>query len=214
MKIKLKLYIDYERILTKRCDMKKNKILKRILLGMVTTVLIYVSVVIGLMVHAQMQIPPNGVDTLIVLGAQVKGENPAIPSLRLQERLEGAYSYWQENPKVHIIVTGGQGEDESEPEGEVMGEYLLRKGVPAAQLTIENTSTTTLENIENAQKLYPFDRVVIMTNDFHAYRAGYIAKKYGIKEVYTRGVPMQGGINIKGYFREIFAITYHYFITN
>lgn len=52
--------------------------------------------------------PSENADTVLILGAKVKG-NPAVPSLVLQERLDAAVAYLNEYPKAKVIVSGGQG---------------------------------------------------------------------------------------------------------
>ncbi|NHW22524.1 YdcF family protein, partial [Escherichia coli] len=83
-------------------------------------------------------------DTVLILGAKVKG-NPAVPSLVLQERLDAAVAYLNEYPKAKVIVSGGQGADESATEASVMEEYLVNEGIARKRIETETKSKRTEE---------------------------------------------------------------------
>mgnify|MGYP006315732307 CR=1 FL=1 len=65
-------------------------------------------------------------DAVIVLGAAVHGKTP---SLTLKRRLETAVKYYNQNPEVIIVVSGGKGPQEDITEAEAMKQYLIKKGV-------------------------------------------------------------------------------------
>ena len=87
---------------------------------------------------------------VVVLGAGLRKD---VPSDLLRRRLDAAYAYYQENPEVVIVVTGGQGNGETIPEGVAMGRYLAEKGVPQEQIIVEQKSTSTEENLLFAKEL-------------------------------------------------------------
>ena len=82
-------------------------------------------------------------DTLIVLGAGIRGDQP---SRTLAYRLEAAEKYYRQDPDLLIIVSGGQGSDEQCTEAEVMANQLISWGVPAESIILEDLSTSTEEN--------------------------------------------------------------------
>ena len=124
-------------------------------------------------------------DALIVLGAGVRGEKI---SLTLQRRLDCALRYYEQNPNVLIVVSGGQGPQEDISEALAMERYLLRHGVPEANVLKEEHSTSTLENLQFSPALLD-DRlstpytVALITNDFHIYRASTLARAQGFARV-------------------------------
>lgn len=123
-----------------------------------------------------------GADYMIVLGAQWKNSGP---SYVLQKRLDAAAAYLLENPDTIVIVSGGQGSNEPISEAEGMAGYLRDAGIEAERIVLEDQSTDTNENLEfSAEYLEESeDRVVIVTNDFHVYRAVKIAQKKGYAQV-------------------------------
>lgn len=85
--------------------------------------------------------------TVVVLGCKVYGEKA---SLTLRERLNAAYDYLLENEEAACVVSGGQGPDEDISEALCMYRYLEDKGIDASRLYMEDTSTSTQENLENS----------------------------------------------------------------
>ncbi len=158
----------------------------------IVKILFWICFTIGMIVILYTQIlvfkgfnykPIDNLDYIIVLGAQVRRDGPGAV---LQYRLDAAIDYLNDNPDTLVIVTGGQGSNESSPEAVVMQEYLIKKGIDKERIRIEYESRNTIENISNSLKLYDIKdkKVGIVTNNFHLYRAVAIAKKQGIKNVY------------------------------
>ncbi len=122
----------------------------------------------------------QGLDYVIVLGAQVLNGKPSVV---LQYRLDKAIEYLNDNPETICVVSGGKGKNEPYEEAYGMGRYLRENGIPKARLLFETESKTTEENLKNCRGMIPEDATVgIITNDFHMFRALQIAKKQGFAE--------------------------------
>lgn len=124
-------------------------------------------------------------DAVIVLGAGLRGEKL---SLILRNRLDAAVEYYNENPEVVIVVSGGQGPDEDIPEAEAMERYLYEQGIPLNKIIKEDKSTSTEENFKFSKELLEnrFDEdytVGFITDDFHIYRAGKTAERVGFEGI-------------------------------
>ena len=123
-------------------------------------------------------------DVIIVLGAGLFGDRPG-PQLSL--RLDIAYDFLLNNPEALCVLSGGQGADEVVSEAEAMTNYMLAKGLEPRRIIAEDKSTNTLENFANSKVILDEYfagkdyEVVYVTNTFHAYRSGLIAKKTGLK---------------------------------
>jgi len=121
-------------------------------------------------------------DVLIVLGAGIKKEEI---SKELQQRLDTAVRYYRRNPDVLIVVSGGQGPGEDITEALAMQRYLLKCGVPEAQILREERSTSTKENFVFTKKLLDSHfvdkkyRIAFVTSDFHIFRAERLATHAG-----------------------------------
>ena len=142
---------------------------------------------------------------MIVLGAKVNGMSP---SLSLQSRINTAARYLKENEKTIVaIVSGGQGPDEDISEAEAMRQGLVAQGIGAERIIIEDKSTSTYENMRFSKKLIPsgLDRGLLVTNDYHLYRAHLLAKQEGLD---VTGLPAKTPrvTLVKSYVREYLAI--------
>ncbi|MDO5603272.1 MAG: YdcF family protein, partial [Oscillospiraceae bacterium] len=133
--------------------------------------------------------------SVIVLGAGLEGDRP---NSVLQDRLDMAVSYYEENRDALIVVSGGKGSDEAYTEAYVMERYLLEKGIPQSHIVKEEHSASTRENFQYSLELLrqegigPGEPIVYITNAFHSYRAGQYAKKAGFSDI--RSLPAPIGI--------------------
>lgn len=121
-------------------------------------------------------------DAVIVLGAGLHGKTPSLP---LAMRLDAAERYYEKNPGVLIVVSGGQGFQEDISEADAMKNYLISRGVPEENIVKEDKSTSTFENMTFSKKILD-ERLgggyscVVITNNFHIYRAVQIARRAGL----------------------------------
>ena len=95
-------------------------------------------------------------------------------------------SYLEAHPAARVIVSGGQGADETQTEASVMDAYLRGKGIAAERIVQETEARTTRENLINARKLaaeagISTEQVLIITSEFHLSRAKFIARSLGME---------------------------------
>ena len=119
-----------------------------------------------------------GADYIIVLGAQMRDWGPSVV---YKARLDSAIEYLNDNPDTKVIVTGGQGANESVSEGEGGKTYLLEQEITEDRIIVESESLDTDQNISNALNLVEVTadmKIGIVTNNFHVFRGVMIAKRY------------------------------------
>ena len=157
--------------------------------------------------YSNMKVPKKA-DYLIVLGARVKG---TVPSLAFASRINAAADYLKENSNTLVIASGGQGPGEDISEAESIKRELVKTGISETRIILEAQSTDTYENINFSKKLIPEDAKLglVVTNNFHIYRAVSIARDYGLE---VQGLPAKTPwmAVIKSYTREYLAITKYY----
>ena len=132
--------------------------------------------------------PEKDLDYLLILGAQVHESGPSVV---LRMRLDTARDYLMDNESTICIVSGGQGYNEPFPEAEGMRAYLIRVGIPGERILMETESENTKENmIFSKNQIDPDnDRVGIVTNNFHMFRAMKLAAKAGYKHACALPAP-------------------------
>lgn len=123
------------------------------------------------------------IDYVIILGAGLNGDKV---SKRLETRLQAGLEYLKEKTDVQVIVSGGQGKDELISEAEAMGRYLNNRGIDRDRIIYEDKSTSTIENLVFSKRIInkinnKDIRVLIITSDYHMYRAKMICKGLGLK---------------------------------
>lgn len=152
--------------------------------------------------------PPNA-QYLVVLGAGLNGETP---SLVYQSRLDTALGYLRENPDTMVVVTGGQGPNETITEAVAGARFLEAGGISRERILLEDTSTSTSENVRFALEHVPEGSVTVMTtNEFHIYRSRRIARLRGL-DAYGLAAPTPGRfLKSVYYFREYFSVVFMFF---
>lgn len=123
----------------------------------------------------------DDIEYLVVLGAQVKGSRV---TKSLAKRLDAAYDYLVLNPETMVVCTGGQGVGEDITEASAMMNYLIEAGIKKDRIILEDKSTSTYENLKfTLDILDKTKKIAVVTNNFHVYRAMYLADKVGFKDV-------------------------------
>ena len=144
-------------------------------------------------------------DYVIVLGAQAKESGP---SKTLKMRLDTAYDYLVEHERTCVIVSGGQGPDEPMSEAECMRRYLEERGIEASRILMEDRSRNTVQNIEYSGRLFrpESDKVGIISNNFHMFRALGLARHAGYKHVRGISAPSERIMLPNNMLREFFGV--------
>ena len=101
-----------------------------------------------------------------------------------------AVEYHFRNPYAVIVVSGGQGPGDIISEASAMARYLEENGVPADLIVQENRSHSTYQNMRRSKEildeLFPHlpygPQVVVITNDFHIYRAIRFTRIAGMRD--------------------------------
>lgn len=155
----------------------------------ITYVLFWFYNYLTMLVLYQFNRPRYNQDFLIVLGAGLLNGNEVSPLLG--RRIDRALTFYRKQlaktgRAPMVIFSGGQGGDETVPEGRAMRDYAIAHGLPADQALVEDQSKTTYENMVFSKQLIAATgqqrpRVTFVTNGYHTFRAGMIARKAGLK---------------------------------
>lgn len=146
--------------------------------GVVFVVFLIYAVAYGKMQHTSQ---PAAV---VMLGSQIiDGKVPPLLRSRLDKGLE-IYRQAASSNAPLLIPSGGQGPDESRPEGASMAEYLISAGAPAHHVAAEEQATNTAQNLQfSAAVARSHGRdgtLVVVTNNYHVLRAALLSRKLGI----------------------------------
>ena len=127
------------------------------------------------------------IDCIIILGAGIWGDKP---SPMLEDRLlQGIYLY-NNYVSTKIIMSGDHGREEYD-EVNIMKEFAIEKGVPSENIFMDHAGFSTYESIYRAKEIFEADKIVIVTQKYHLYRALHIANSLGIEAYGVGADPRQ-----------------------
>lgn len=181
-----------------------GRIVFRIILAAVLAAAAFIIIITVKVIGAASATEVDG--TVIVLGCKVNGTEA---STTLADRLDTAVEYLREYPHSMCIVTGGKGNDEHISEAQCMEEYLVASGIEKSRIIKEEQAKNTRQNLLYSKEIIEKEglnpRAVIVTSNYHQYRAGLIARRLGM-ETYAYSAPVNLFILPPLYIRELLSI--------
>ncbi len=125
-------------------------------------------------------------DVLVVLGA---GSVRDVIDGSSYWRSVYAVRAWREGGFREVVATGGSLHGEM-PAAERMRDFMVSQGVPASAILVEGESHSTRENALKSKALLDklSGRKVLLTSDFHMFRATRVFRKAGI-DITPRPLP-------------------------
>ncbi len=141
-------------------------------------------------------------ECILVLGAGLKEDGT--PNFMLKDRLDTAISLYHAGISNRLLMTGDHGQKEYD-EVNAMKQYALDAGIPSEAIFMDHAGFSTYESACRAKKIFLVKSTIVITQEYHLYRAVYDISAFGI-EAY--GVPAKD-ISYKGQWirdtREILA---------
>ena len=118
------------------------------------------------------------VDCILVLGCQVKDSGK--PSDMLADRLKRGIELYENGAAPKIIMSGDHGQIEYD-EVNTMKQVAIDSGIPSEDVFMDHAGFSTYESLYRAKEIFEADKIIIVTQEYHLYRALYIAEKLGIE---------------------------------
>ncbi len=140
-------------------------------------------------------------DCILVLGAGVRN---GTPSPMLEDRLEYAIKLYNDGVAPKLLMSGDHGQKDYD-EVNVMKDYAIKKGVPSEDIFMDHAGFSTYESIYRARDIFKAKKIVIVTQEYHLYRALYISKSLGVSAVGYASDPRQYAGQTYRNLREILA---------
>ena len=127
------------------------------------------------------------IDCIIVLGAGIWGDRP---SPMLEDRLLQAIELYNNNVSAKIIMSGDHGREEYD-EVNTMKNFAIEQGVASEDIFMDHAGFSSYESMYRAKEIFGAKRVVIVTQEYHLYRALYIANSLGLEAYGVGADPRQ-----------------------
>lgn len=169
--------------------MKKKKVLRLILIIFICFTIVGGASVLGINAYVKnvggrnILTPEEAInleDTscILVLGCQVKANGK--PSDMLSDRLRRGIELYEKGAAPKIIMSGDHGR-KGYDEVNTMKQVAIDAGVPSDDIFMDHAGFSTYESLYRAKEIFKADKIIIVTQEYHLYRALYIAKELGIE---------------------------------
>ena len=122
--------------------------------------------------------PPGDLDAILVLGCGLDADGA--PKPMLHDRMTVAVELYEKGWADKLLLSG----DNSGPDYNEVGAmetFALEHGVPNEALLLDNEGFNTDASIRRARDEFGVKRVVLVTQEYHLYRALYLAESYGLE---------------------------------
>lgn len=144
-------------------------------------------------------LPENDVGLVLGTSPYTRGGKP---NPHFYGRLEAAVQLYQIGKIKHIIVSGAN-PDETYNEPRQMRKELIKAGIPESVITMDFAGLRTLDSVARAKEVFGLERLTVVTQEYHCYRAVFIGKKLEMRvAAYAAPGP---GPSFQPYTREVFA---------
>ena len=117
-------------------------------------------------------------DCIIVLGCQVRSDGT--PSHMLSDRLDRGIALYKAGAAPKIIMSGDHGQKYYD-EVNTMKQYAIDAGVPSEDIFMDHAGFSTYETVYRAKEIFGVKKAIIVTQQYHLYRALYIAERFNIE---------------------------------
>lgn len=135
-------------------------------------------------------------DYILVLGAGIYPDGT--PSPMLKERLDRAIELYKEKPTVKIIASGDHMKANHD-EVNAMKNYMTAEGVPSDDIFMDHAGISTYDSLYRAKHIFGADKLIVVTQKYHLYRALYIGRELDIE---VRGVDAQKKVYNGQFYRD------------
>ena len=164
----------------------KNKVFKGVIIAILCVCLLGGVAVVGINAYmisyaneyilTEEDLKNEKFDCIMVLGAGLwDGE----PSPMLQERLDFGIIAYETGCTDKMLMSGDHGREEYD-EVNKMKDVAIENGVPAESIFMDHAGFSTYESMYRARDVFQVEKMVIVTQKYHLYRAVYNARKLGI----------------------------------
>lgn len=117
-------------------------------------------------------------DCIIVLGAKVMPDGTLSPILK--DRVQVGLDLYFNGAAPKLLMSGDHGRKGYDEVG-AMKDFAVNAGVDSRDLFMDHAGFSTYESVYRAKEIFGAKRVLIVTQEYHLYRALYIAERLGLQ---------------------------------
>ncbi len=117
-------------------------------------------------------------EAALVLGTLVNPDGSLSP--RLEERVDVAVELYASGAVPVLVMSGTPTTDTGQNEPDRMRDYATSRGVPASAIVLDPTGLDTHASCAAAAGKLGLSRILVVTNEYHAYRATWLCRQAGL----------------------------------
>lgn len=118
--------------------------------------------------------------------------------------------------KVKTFILSGSRDGVFYDEPKRMMQALIKRGIPVQHFLLDKQGDRTLHSVRRARDVYQVNKLIIVSQPFHNYRAVFLAKNEGLDAVAYNaedlGWLVGGRVRIREYFARLRAVVDVYFM--
>jgi len=167
----------------------KKKLFKRILVSIICLALLGGIAILGINAYVKHSVADRilnseeaaelaDVDCIMVLGCQVKDSGK--PSDMLADRLRRGIEVYELGASPKLLMSGDHGRMEYD-EVNTMKQVAIDAGIPSSDVFMDHAGFSTYESVYRVRDIFEADKIIIITQEYHLYRALFIAEKLGVE---------------------------------
>ena len=120
----------------------------------------------------------ENIDCILVLGCGVREDGT--PSAMLEDRLRRGVELYKAGIAPKILMSGDHGQTNYD-EVNTMKQYAIDAGVPSEDIFMDHAGFSTYESMHRAKTVFCAEKILIVTQEYHLYRAIYAARALGLE---------------------------------
>ena len=118
------------------------------------------------------------VDCILVLGCYV--HDSGRPSDMLADRLRRGIELYQSGAAPKLLMSGDHGQKDYN-EVKAMKLEAMEEGISSEDIFMDHAGFSTYESIFRARDVFAADKIIMVTQEYHLYRALHIANALGVE---------------------------------
>ena len=118
------------------------------------------------------------VDCILVLGCKVHANGS--PSDMLHDRLRRGVALYDLGAAPKLLMSGDHGQTTYD-EVNAMKQFAMDAGIVSSDIFMDHAGFSTYESLYRAKEIFGADKIIIVTQEYHLYRAIYIAEQLGME---------------------------------
>ena len=119
----------------------------------------------------------EGYDCILVLGCGVYGSTP---SHMLEDRLLQGIELCKNGASKKMLMSGDHGKVNYD-EVNVMKNFAIERGIASEDIFMDHAGFSTYESMYRARDIFKAEKILIVTQDYHLYRAIFDARALGLE---------------------------------